>query len=187
MISLARIYYPVEVLGPGKRIGIWMNGCSRNCPECISPEMQGYDTSKEITVNDVLEIVGKIQMPVGGFTISGGEPFFKPESLNELVVGLSEINDDILIYTGYTLNELKSMKDHNIENVLAHCAALVDGPYIKDLNDGVALRGSSNQQLRVFKHKEKYTMINKQEREIQTIVSGERIISIGIPKGVVSK
>lgn len=32
MISLARVYYPVKVLGPGSRVGIWLNGCHRKWP-----------------------------------------------------------------------------------------------------------------------------------------------------------
>ena len=26
-ISLGRMYYPVKSLGPGNRVGIWLNGC----------------------------------------------------------------------------------------------------------------------------------------------------------------
>lgn len=187
LISLARIYYPVMVLGPGKRVGIWLNGCMRNCPGCISPEMKVYDTTKEMSINDIIDFVQKINKPIEGFTISGGEPFFRPQSLNELVCRLSAINDDILIYTGYTMKELKEKKDHNIENVLTNCAAIIDGPYIMDLDDNGALRGSSNQKCWIFKHQEKYSLFKPKERELQTVVAGEKVISIGIPKGATIK
>ena len=53
-IRLHRIYYPVTALGPGRRLGIWVQGCARRCPGCLSPEMQPY-TGAEIPVEQVLE------------------------------------------------------------------------------------------------------------------------------------
>lgn len=34
---VARILYPVEVLGPGKRVGIWFSGCPSKCKGCSNP------------------------------------------------------------------------------------------------------------------------------------------------------
>lgn len=106
-ISLARIYYPVKVLGPGNRVGIWLNGCEKKCPGCISPELQIYDSAKEVSVQDIIQMVNRIDSQIDGFTISGGEPFYNPIALNALVTAISSISDDILIFTGYTLEELK--------------------------------------------------------------------------------
>lgn len=36
---IARILYPVKVLGPGERIGIWMDGCEHGCIGCSNPEL----------------------------------------------------------------------------------------------------------------------------------------------------
>ena len=182
-ISLARIYYPVEVLGPGSRVGIWVNGCPRGCPGCISPELQTYDERKEITVGEILQMLERISGPVEGFTISGGEPFFRPEALAALVESLSVINDDILIFTGYTIEELKTKNNKAVDSVLRVCAALVDGPYVKPLNDGNGLRGSSNQRCWVFKYPEKYKGIEVSARKLQTVVYGNSVLTIGIPQG----
>ena len=38
-MNVARILYPVKVLGPGKRIGIWLCGCDRECFGCSNPEL----------------------------------------------------------------------------------------------------------------------------------------------------
>ncbi len=182
-ISLARIYYPVKVLGPGERVGIWTNGCERKCNGCISPELQKYDKEKEISISEIMDMIGRIPGSVDGFTISGGEPFYYPEALNALVKALSEINDDILIFTGYTLEELRSYNKNAINSVLDMCAAIVDGPYIKELNDDHGLRGSSNQRCNVFRYPEKYADIDNVERQLQTIIYGEKVLTIGIPQG----
>ena len=35
-IAVNRLHWPVTVLGPGRRVGIWMQGCSIGCPGCVS-------------------------------------------------------------------------------------------------------------------------------------------------------
>lgn len=182
-LSVARIYFPVKVLGPGNRVGIWLNGCSKKCEECISPELQEYDLQKELTIEMIIEMLKSIPNHIDGFTISGGEPFYCPESLSALVESLSTINDDILIFTGYTIEELKSQNRKAIDTVINKCSALIDGPYIKKQNDCKGLRGSANQRCWIFKHYDKYENIEIVERQLQTIIYGENILTIGIPQG----
>ena len=186
-VSLARLYYPVKVLGPGNRVGIWLNGCNRGCSGCVSPELQKYDSSKEVSVDEIMKMIDKIQSPIDGFTISGGEPFYKPDSLAILVQALASITDDILIFTGYTYEELRARKDESIDAVLDTCSVLVDGPYIKVLNNNVGLRGSTNQRFWIFKHKDKYHGIDKEDRLFQNIVYGSNVLMIGIPLGELDK
>ena len=35
-VAVNRLHWPVTVLGPGRRVGIWMQGCSIGCPGCVS-------------------------------------------------------------------------------------------------------------------------------------------------------
>ena len=35
-IGLNRVHFPVTALGPGRRVGIWLQGCSIRCPGCMS-------------------------------------------------------------------------------------------------------------------------------------------------------
>ncbi len=182
-ISLARMYYPVKVLGPGNRVGIWMNGCERGCAGCISPELQMYDKAKEVSIDEIKQMIKKIESPIDGFTISGGEPFYKPQALNELVKALADICDDILIFSGFTIEELKEQSNEAIDSVLDICATLIDGPYIKELNDNKGLRGSSNQRCWIFKYPDKYAGFEIAERKLQNIVYGNRVLTIGIPQG----
>ena len=182
-ISLGRMYYPVKALGPGNRVGIWMNGCNRGCTGCISPELQIYDASKEVTVNELMKMVQRIEAQIDGFTISGGEPFLNPIALNALVKSLASICDDILIYTGYTIEELRALESEAVDSVLNTCAALIDGPYIKELNDDKGLRGSSNQRCLIFKYHDRYHGIETSDRTLQNIMYGNKVLTIGIPQG----
>lgn len=182
-ISLGRMYYPVKTLGPGNRVGIWMNGCNRGCTGCISPDLQIYDASKEVTVNELMKMIRCIEAPIDGFTISGGEPFLNPMTLKALVQSLASICDDILIYTGYKIEELRAQENEAVDSILNICAALIDGPYIKELNDDKGLRGSSNQRCLIFKYHDKYQGIENLDRTLQNVMYGNKVLMIGIPQG----
>ena len=180
-LSIARIYYPVTTLGPGRRVGIWTTGCPRRCPGCISPELQDYDPGREVAVGDILAMIRRLPGGIDGFTVSGGEPFLHPAALHALVRGLADLNDDILIFTGFTLAELEEKDDPEIRGVLEKCAVLVDGPYVRELHCSAGLRGSDNQRIHVFKHREKYPAPEACERSLQTIVRDGAVITLGIP------
>ncbi|MEM7016481.1 MAG: 4Fe-4S cluster-binding domain-containing protein, partial [Pseudomonadota bacterium] len=38
-INMARLAYPVTALGPGRRVVLWVAGCSLRCKDCITPEL----------------------------------------------------------------------------------------------------------------------------------------------------
>lgn len=181
-LSVARIYYPVKTLGPGNRIGIWTAGCSRNCVGCISPELQAVEAGQAMSSHEIIGIIDRVGCVPDGFTISGGEPFLQIEALCELFEKLVLITDDILIYTGYTLNELAARHDERIARAISLCSAIVDGPYIDELNDGIGLRGSSNQRLHVFRHHERYQGLDRCDRAVQTVLYGRKLLTIGIPE-----
>lgn len=180
-ISLARIYYPVTVLGPGSRVGIWLNGCHKRCPGCISPELQRYDPVREVSVQDVLQMISRIGSRIDGFTISGGEPFYHPEALRALTAALAAVCDDILIFTGYTLEELMEQENEAVRAVLHTCAAIIDGPFIRELAVRNGLRGSANQRCHVFKYQDRYAGILEEERRLQHVLYGRGVLTIGIP------
>ena len=178
---MERIYYPVKVLGPGDRVGIWMRGCDKNCDGCLSPEMKLYDKSKEININDIVRMISSIPNRIEGVTISGGEPFYNPAALCELVSKLNDITDDILVFSGYTYEELIVRNDENIIQVFKIISAIIDGPFSKELHSDIGLKGSSDQRIIAFKQFDKYENVDFERRELQIVIADKRLISIGIP------
>lgn len=185
MLSIARIYYPVTVLGPGKRIGIWVAGCNKNCLGCISPELKNEMNGRKMSTQEIIKVINLIGVIPDGITISGGEPFLHPDSLLSLVMELKKITDDILIFTGFAYEEL--CKDVFSLKVLENISVLIDGRYIQNLNDGIGLRGSSNQRIMCFRNAEKYNGLENSTRNIQSVFYGDKLLSIGIPKKVENK
>ena len=119
MMYAARILYPVKTLGPGDRVGIWLCGCSHGCPGCSNPELWSCGEQFRITRERLLQLVGSIAQgaEVNGFTITGGDPLEQSEELALLLPELRKISGDILVYTGYTLEQLRAMDSPAVESV----------------------------------------------------------------------
>lgn len=188
-MQIARMLYPVKVLGPGNRIGIWVNGCRRACPGCANPELWEPDARKNISIEQIIKMVLSVmeKHPVDGITISGGEPFLQTKDLAELVAMLKDYTDDILIFTGYERRVLLERKKEaeDTRYVLDAVAVLVDGKYIEEKNDGHPLRGSSNQKLyyrdsKVRDRYENYIQEQRKEQYAQIFPASDGTIMVGI-------
>lgn len=181
-ILLNRVYYPVTVLGYGRRLGVWVQGCQRGCPGCISPKAQPF-VGEPVEVSKLTaRIPGDIRPD--GLTISGGEPFEQTEAVTELAQWYKNTyNDDILIYTGYSRWELEQREDIWTRWLLENIAALADGPYVEGLNAGVGSIGSSNQRLHVFRYPERYQDFSVKARAMQCVQESGQLFWIGIPPG----
>lgn len=172
------VCYPVTTLGPGERLGVWVSGCSRGCPGCMSPELQESLPSDEVAVDALLASVRAQRERCDGVTISGGEPFDQPEELAELVRGLREIAGHVLVYTGYRLEELRA--DPRRARALEGIDVLVDGPYERALNDGRGVRGSSNQRVWRLTDPDDPYDYEGVERRTQTFVFGDTVLMAGL-------
>ena len=181
----ARILYPVRVLGPGMRVGIWVAGCSRGCKGCSNPELWSQKPEYEISVDRLAALIGNLarEHEVNGFTITGGEPMNQADALVKLIGRLSVISSDILVYTGYTIEALREKHDPSIDAVLSGIAVLIDGEYIEALNDNTFLRGSSNQRVSVLNpaYREIYRRyLEEGHNQIQNFTTTDGIVSVGI-------
>lgn len=178
---IKRVCYPVTTLGPGLRIGIWVTGCQKRCLGCMSPELQRKEAGKAICVANILKMLATIDGHVDGVTISGGEPFLQSDELNSLVCGIREwITEDIIVYSGYTLLELREFHSQSVDAVLENISVLIDGPYVDELNDGSGIRGSRNQKIHVFRPVADYDNLAHCKRSLQSFRYNDQILLIGI-------
>lgn len=145
-IAISRSHFPVTTLGPGRRVGIWFQGCSIRCSGCISPDTWAFGTGR----TNLAQLLDRASTWLGqadGITISGGEPFDQPEALKALLTALRPgFDGDIFIYSGYPLE--------GIEPHLADMDGLIDAlmtdPYVCEADDRLPLRGSDNQRLHLL-------------------------------------
>jgi anaerobic ribonucleoside-triphosphate reductase activating protein len=142
-IALSRLHFPITTLGPGRRLGIWLQGCSIRCPGCISVDT--WSTSEGLTTTDsVIEALRGWVPYVEGITISGGEPFDQPDALSILLKDLRGLTSvDVLVYSGYPLSALTDWLQKNPDLI----DALITEPYDATAEQTLPIRGSDNQRL----------------------------------------
>lgn len=183
---IKRIFYPVTCLGPNSRVGIWTAGCRHYCQGCVSKNLWDFDETLRVDTVEIVKQIAeyKLQNANLGVTISGGEPFLQ-DDLDKLLKEISELGiEDVLVYTGFTLEELNQIFPQFEQNYAKYIGVLVDGRYEESLNDNKPLRGSSNQRIIFFK--QQLLMLYKEvlvgERKFQfDIVEDGKLTIYGIP------
>lgn len=178
-----RILFPVTALGPGKRIAIWMVGCHRKCLGCANPELWIPKATQKINVTKLANLIRNTVTNKGadGLTISGGEPFEQSEELLALLKSIANLKLNTLVFSGFKMEEL--MQRDDTRAVLKYVDVLIDGEYIKELNDGKStLLGSSNQRINILNPKCRDSVADyvQKGRQIQNFVYGNMILSVGI-------
>lgn len=142
-ISLSRLHFPVTTLGPGQRIGLWVQGCSLHCKGCLSPDTW-HQRDNAIEISELIAQLSQWFPFADGITISGGEPFEQPKALQQLLKALRQhFQGDIFVYSGYEWEQIKPQ----VLEMDGLIDALMSGPYLENAPQTQALRGSDNQQL----------------------------------------
>lgn len=188
-IAVNKAHFPVTVLGPGRRIGIWVQGCSIGCKGCLSRDTWPRDAGKEMSIHDLLAWCEQVSgHMLDGVTISGGEPFEQPEALGRLLQGLADwrrrqkLDFDILCYSGYPLATLRARH----AALLGRLDAVIAEPFVDALPSEHPWCGSSNQKLvplspRGEKRYASSSAAPADGKRIQALVDGQRVWYVGIP------
>lgn len=145
-IALSRLHFPVTTLGPGQRVGLWFQGCSIQCPGCISADTWDPNAG-HVAFGAVADALIRLAPGADGLTVSGGEPFDQPEALAEILsIWRAYSSRSIFLFTGYDYAQISPW-------LLAHPGlvdAVMTGPFRSDLSQTRALRGSDNQALHIL-------------------------------------
>ncbi|PRP90703.1 anaerobic ribonucleotide reductase-activating protein [Enhygromyxa salina] len=143
-----------EAEGPGRRYAIWVQGCPMRCPGCCNPELLRFDGGRPSTVRSLLEriLAAHARTPLDGISLLGGEPFAQPAALAVLAEQVQAAGLGVMVYSGFTLDELRAKIETGAEpgvaRLLAATDLLVDGRYLRDQPDAARRWiGSTNQRL----------------------------------------
>lgn len=120
---------------------------------------------------------------IEGITVSGGEPFDQPEAVTILLGEFKRHGRNTWVYTGYTIEELVARDEPAVDNLLACCDVLVDGPYQEGNGDALRFRGSANQRIIHLTDAIPAERINSggEVRVDVTLDSNGRLVLVGIP------
>jgi len=140
-LQISLIHYPVTVLGIGKRIGIWTQGCSLRCNGCMSEHTWDFNGGERIYFDRLFEKLSKFNSK--RITVSGGEPFEQKYFL-EFLRELKKLGfEDVFVYSGFEWKYIKK----NFSKHLGYIDAIVCGKFIKGKESEFLYKGSDNQEM----------------------------------------
>lgn len=188
-IRLNRAHYPVTTLGPGRRIGLWLQGCSIGCAGCLARDTWDRRAGTLLEIEDVVTWCDQVSGGVvDGVTISGGEPFEQPRALACLLEQFDVWRHgldrpvDLLCYSGMPLARLQ----REYASILERLDALVPEPFVRSRPRGESWQGSDNQPLVLLSAlgRARYDEDEAGRRHpgrVQVAVQAGRVYVIGIP------
>ncbi len=146
-LRVAQVVEDTEAEGPGRRFAVWVQGCWLACPGCCNPKMfspaGGRSTPSERLAGLALSSAG-----IEGISVLGGEPFEQAPAVAEFAARVRAGGLSVMVYSGFTLEELRSGRIEGAEALLAQTDLLVDGRYRRELPETKRRWiGSSNQVL----------------------------------------
>jgi len=188
-ILVNKAHYPVSVLGHGKRIGIWLQGCTIRCRSCCSLDTWEFAADRGMNVASLVDWCRDVSVgSLDGITISGGEPFDQPEALLVLLEALGRWRSeeqrrfDILLYTGYSERRVRRDFAEHVRNL----DAVVAGPFRENAGGEKSYCGSDNQQILLCSPiaEERYgpERLAGWKSGMQVAADDEGIWMIGIPR-----
>ena len=184
--QIAQIVPATEAEGPGLRFAVWFQGCPLRCPGCCNPEFLPFRGG---TTTTVAELIGRLNDQVRatptleGISLLGGEPFAHAAAGAVFAEEARRLGLSVMIYSGYTLEDLRAKGDADVDRLLAQTDLLVDGPFLREQPD-TARRwvGSTNQRLHFLT--DRYDAADpcwRQRNTLEIRVRGTEVIVNGFP------
>lgn len=183
--QVANVVPCTEAEGPGKRYALWFQGCPLRCPGCCNPEYLPYQGGVSRPVSEIVDEFTRSREDNGidGITLLGGEPFAHAEPAAAFAAAAHRTGLSVMVFTGYTLEHLRTTLDPHAAGLLAHTDILVDGPYLRDRPDSTRRWiGSTNQRIHFLSGR--YSADDPRWREKNTLeirVRGGQIVVNGFP------
>lgn len=146
-IRIAGVTPESVVDGPGLRAVVFFQGCPHHCPGCHNPKTWDPHGGQGLTVDEVWQLL-RYNPLLSGITLSGGEPLAQPEAALALTRKARAAQGNVMIYTGYTWEEIPRLGSPTINELLKLADLLVDGPFrLAERDERLLFRGSRNQRI----------------------------------------
>lgn len=138
-----------EAEGPGRRAALWVQGCNKRCRGCCNPAYLQLTERELVSASSVLDWLRNAHHAhdLEGVTFLGGEPMLQAQGLAFVAQGAQSLGLSVMVFSGYTKNELDVLRLPGVDQLLRYTDVLVDGPYEANLPEhSRRWAGSTNQQ-----------------------------------------
>jgi anaerobic ribonucleoside-triphosphate reductase activating protein len=135
LLRLALVAPCTQAEGPGRRFALWFQGCPLRCAGCCNPEMLPFRGGTAVSVADLVKQVRVAagEQGVEGVTLLGGEPMAHAAGAAVLAQEVRAVGLSVMVFSGYTLEAIRTIPDPAVRDLLAFTDILVDGPYVREL------------------------------------------------------
>lgn len=164
-----------EAEGPGRRAALWVQGCDKRCAGCCNPGFLPLIERELTPVASLLAELLKAQQrhALEGLTLLGGEPMLQAQGLAELARGAQAAGLSVMVFSGYTLEELAACRPLGYRELLDATDVLVDGPYERSRpDDSRRWIGSRNQRV--------HYLSSRYDASIEQLPAGGRELEIRV-------
>lgn len=149
-MQIAQIVSGTCAEGPGRRWAIWFQGCPLRCVGCCNPEMLSFSGGEPYTLAALKDLMQQSRDAenVEGITLLGGEPFAHARDAVELASTARDLHLSVMIFSGFTIEQLRAQPSPEVDRLLELTDILVDGPYLREQPDTTRRWiGSTNQRI----------------------------------------
>jgi anaerobic ribonucleoside-triphosphate reductase activating protein len=183
-MQIAQIVPCTEAEGPGRRFAVWFQGCPLRCPGCCNPEFLAFKGGHTRTLREMTEELtrAKEESGVEGITLMGGEPTSHATAAFALAQVSRQLGLSVMVFSGYTIEELQERADPEVAALIAQTDILVDGPYIREQPDTERRWiGSRNQRIHFLTPRYSYDEQWRQKNTLEIRVDKDGISINGFP------
>ncbi len=141
-----RILEETYAEGPGRRMCVYVQGCSHACKGCFAEKLWDYSGGYECSAEKIISRLQQNSDSLDGITFLGGEPMDKAGELALVAREAKKLGLNVITFTGYTYEELLKSDNGGVKDLLEHTDLLIDGEFREELLDySRPMVGSSNQ------------------------------------------
>lgn len=180
-MRVSRILAPVTALGPGRRVGLWVQGCDLACPGCASTDTWNPHGGLQLDEADVTDqVLAHIRAHrLTGLTVSGGEPFQQPKALVAVISAVKEAEPevDVLAFTGFTTSVARRRAPELIDLL----DVLIAGRYDQSRPSGGPLVASDNQEVTLFTNLGRQRFAQLPGPRLQVAATDDQLFILGLP------
>lgn len=188
-INVAMTCVVNDILGPGNRFVVWVQGCFQSCEGCISRDWRSLRIAHLLSPETLAQSV--IRSAATGLTLSGGEPMLQAAGLAQSIRNIRLTSPiSVICFTGYTIEELQqSPPGPGVQDLLSEVDLLIDSPYIQELNNNRGLRGSTNQRFIPLtgRFADKLVELEAGMRRVEVQIVNGGVIMVGVPPAGVAE
>ena len=92
--------------------------------------MLSFTPREPVSLLRASEVIARcLASEVEGVTFLGGEPFAQAQGLSVVARAVKRAGRTVMVFSGYTLDELRAMESPHVGELLAHTDLLVAGRY----------------------------------------------------------